>query len=162
MKPAPIPADEPDRLADLQALGILDTPREPRFDRITELVADVFDVPMVFLTMVDSGRQWFKSTFGISVEATPRDIGFCAHAICEQDAMVVPNATEDARFADNPFVAGDFHLRFYAGAPLHGPTGKSIGALALVDTEPHDLSARQVAQLKKFAALVENQICGRC
>jgi len=160
MKLAPIPADEPDRLAELNALGILDTPREPRFDRITELIADVFDVPMVFLTMVDGDRQWFKSTFGTGVEATPRSVGFCAHAICEPDAMVVPNAAEDPRFADNPFVAGDFHLCFYAGAPLHGPGGKSIGALSLVDTEPHEFSAKQVGRLKKFAALVEAEICG--
>ena len=158
MKTAPIPTDESDRLSDLQALGILDTPREPRFDKITELVADVFDVPMVFLTLVDSERQWFKSTYGIDVEATPRDVGFCAHAMLEPQPMVVPNATEDARFADNPFVTGDFHLRFYAGVPLHGPKGKEFGALALVDTEPRELSPRQLGQLEKFAAIVQSEL----
>ena len=103
MKPAPIPTDESDRLSELKALNILDTPREPRFDRITELVADVFGVPMVFLTW------WTRPTMvqvhhGINVEATPRDVGFCAHAMLEPQEMVVPNATKDARFADNPFV----------------------------------------------------------
>ena len=159
MKPAPIPTDESDRLSELKALNILDTPREPRFDKLTELVADVFDVPMVFPTLVDSDRQWFKSTCGTNVETTPRSVGFCAHAMLEPEAMVVPNATEDVRFADNPFVSGDFHLRFYAGAPLHGPKGKAIGALSLVDTEPHEFSAKQIGQLKKFAALVEAEIC---
>lgn len=79
----------------------------------------------------------------------------------EPDAMVVPNATKDARFADNPFVTGAFHLRFYAGVPLHGPRGKSIGALSLVDTKPHEFSARQIGRLKKFAALVEAEICAQ-
>ena len=158
MKPAPIPTDESDRLSELKALNILDTPREPRFDRITELVADVFGVPMVFLTLVDGDRQWFKSTYGIDVEATPRDVGFCAHAMLEPQEMVVPNATKDARFADNPFVTGEFHLRFYAGVPLHGPNGKGIGALSLVDTEPREFSPKQIGQLKKFAAIVESEI----
>jgi GAF domain-containing protein len=158
MKPAPIPADESARLSELRALNILDTPREPRFDRITELAADVFDVPMVFLTLVDGDRQWFKSTWGINVDTTPRDVGFCAHAMLEPGPMAVPDATADARFADNPFVAGDFHLRFYAGVPLHGPAGRPIGALSLVDTRPREFSARQLAQLRKFGAIVEHEI----
>lgn len=160
MKHAPIPTDESDRLSDLEALKILNTPREPRFDRITELVAEVFEVPMVFLTLVDGKRQWFKSTYGIDVEETPRDVGFCAHAILEPEAMVVPNATKDDRFADNPFVEGDFHLRFYAGVPLHGPKGKQIGALALVDTEPREFAPKQLNQLKKFATIVESELVG--
>jgi GAF domain-containing protein len=159
MKFAPIPDDESDRIADLKALNILDTAREPRFDNLTELVADVFEVPMVFLTMVDSDRQWYKSTCGIDIESTPRNVSFCAHAIVEPEAMVVPNAAEDPRFADNPFVAGDFHLRFYAGVPLHGPNGKAIGALGLVDKKPREFPAKQVGRLKKFAALMETEMC---
>lgn len=158
MKPAPIPSDELDRLAELKALNILDTPREPRFDRITELVADVFNVPMVFVTLVDGERQWFKSTYGINVDATPRAVGFCAHAMLEPQPMVVPNASQDARFADNPFVTGELHLRFYAGVPLHGPKGKGIGALSLVDIEPRELSSRQLKLLEKFAAIVESEL----
>lgn len=158
MKPAPIPIDESARLAELRALKILDTPREPRFDRLTELVADVFEVPMVFLTLVDGDRQWFKSTYGINVETTPRDVGFCAHAMLEPAPMAVRDATEDTRFADNPFVAGELHLRFYAGVPLHGPGGRPIGALSLVDTRPREFSSRQLEQLQKFAAIVEHEI----
>jgi GAF domain-containing protein len=104
MKLAPIPLDEADRIADLYALKILDTPREPGFDRITELAADIFEVPMVFVTLVDSNRQWFKSTYGISLDSTPRDVSFCSHAMLEPEAMVIPDASEDPRFADNPFV----------------------------------------------------------
>jgi len=158
MKFAPIPHDESERIADLIALNILDTPRESRFDNLTELVADVFEVPMVFLTMVDTHRQWYKSTCGIDIDSTPRNVSFCAHAILEPQAMVVSNAAEDSRFGDNPFVTGDFHLRFYAGVPLHGRSGKAIGALGLVDRQPREFSLKQLERLKKFAVLVESEI----
>jgi anti-sigma factor ChrR (cupin superfamily) len=111
MKPAPIPADDAVRVADLRALNILDTPREARFDRITDLAADVFGAKMCFINLVDADRQWFKSTCGLDgVSDTQREPGFCADAIFEPDAMVVPDATKDARFADNPFVTGEYVL----------------------------------------------------
>jgi len=155
---APIPADESERIADLNALSILGTPREPRFDNITDLVSDVLEVPMVFLTLVDRDRCWYKSTFGVEMESSPRDISFCGHTITESDVMVVPNAAEDARFVDNPNVAGDFHARFYAGVPLYGPKGKAIGALGVMDTKPRQFSEKQIGQLKKFAALFEAEM----
>ncbi len=156
MKLAPVLSDDADRVADLKALNILDTPREPRFDRLTALAADVFDVPMAFVNLVDADRQWFKSTCGLDgVSDTPRDVGFCSHAIHEPDAMIIPDASRDERFADNPFVTGDFHLRFYAGVPIRGPRGKAVGTLCLVDTKPREFSAKQLGQLKKMAAIVE-------
>ncbi len=159
MKPAPIPADDGERVADLHALNILDTKREERFDRITDLVADVFGVKMCFVNMVDARRQWFKSTCGLQgVDETPREPGFCAHAIFEPDVMIVPDATKDQRFSDNPFVTGDFGLRFYAGTVLRGPADKPVGTLCLVDTTPRDFSSRQADQLKKFAALVQAEL----
>ena len=159
MKPASIPADDAARVADLHALNILDTKREARFDRITELAADVFDVKMCFINLVDAKRQWFKSTCGLQgVDETSRELGFCAHAIFEPDVMIVPDATKDSRFSDNPFVTGDFGLRFYAGTVLHGPAGKPIGTLCLVDTAPKEFAARQAAQLKKFGALVQAEL----
>lgn len=159
MKLAPVLADEADRLADLRSLGVLDTPREPRLDRLTALAADVFDVPMVFVNLVDADRQWFKSTCGLDgVDVTPRDTGFCSHAIHEPEILLIPDASKDKRFADNPFVTGDFHLRFYAGVPIRGPKGKGIGSFCLVDTKPRELSTRQIGQLKKFAAIVEAEL----
>jgi len=125
MKLAPVLPDEAERIAELEALKILDTPREPRFDRLTSLAADVFDVPMAFVNLVASDRQWFKSTCGLDgISDTPRDVGFCSHAIHEREAMVVPDASQDLRFADNPFVTGDFHLRFYAGGADPRPEGQ--------------------------------------
>jgi len=159
MKLAPVPADEAERIVDLHALELLDTPREPRFDRLAEVVGDVFEVPRVFVTLVDTDRMWFKSTFGLSgIDEAPRAVGFCAQAILEPEALVVQDAERDERFADNPFVTGDFNLRFYAGVPIHGPNGKAVGALGLVDTKPRQFSAKQVGLLRKFAALVETQL----
>jgi hypothetical protein len=107
MKLAPVLADEAERLADLKALNILDTPREPRFDRLTDRAADVLDMPMLFVNLVEAERQWFKSTCGLDgVSDTPRDVGFCSHAIHEPELMLVPDASKDERFADNPFVTG--------------------------------------------------------
>jgi GAF domain-containing protein len=159
MKVAPIPADEVDRLADLHALHLLDTPREPRFDNIADLVADVFEVPRVFVTLVDTDRMWFKTAVGLEgIDGAPRDIGFCSRAIAESDSLVIPNAEKDARFVDNPFVTGDFHLRFYAGVPIHGPAGQPVGALGLVDTEPREFSSKDLSRLRKFATLVETEL----
>jgi GAF domain-containing protein len=159
MKPAPIPVDDGERVADLHALNILDTKREERFDRITDLVADVFGVKMCFINMVDARRQWFKSTCGLQgVDETSRELGFCAHAIFEPEVMIVPDATKDSRFSDNPFVTGEFGLRFYAGSVLRGPAGKPVGTLCLVDTTAREFSSRQADQLKKFAALVQAEL----
>jgi GAF domain-containing protein len=161
VKVAEIPTDETERMADLLALGQLDTPREPRFDLLAEAIGEVFDVPRVFVTLVDHDRMWFKSTFGLAgIDGAPRDVGFCSHAINEPTALVIPDATADERFADNPFVTGDFNLRFYAGVPVHGPTGRAVGALGLVDTRPREFSARQLSLLRRFAAVVEAQLNG--
>jgi GAF domain-containing protein len=158
MKSAPIPADEVARMADLVALQILDTPREPRFDAIAELAADVFDVPRVFVTFIDRDRMWWKSIAGFEGVEAPRELGFCSHAIVEPDVMVVPDASQDVRFADNPFVTGDFQLRFYAGVSLHGPTGQPVGALGLVDTAPRQFTDRDAARLRKFGDLLDAEL----
>lgn len=158
MKTAPIPANEAERMADLLALGLLDTPREPRFDTIADLAADVFDMPRVFVTLVDRERMWWKAISGFEGDAASRDLGFCSHAILEPDVMVVPDAAEDPRFADNPFVTGDFGLRFYAGVPIHGASGQPVGALGLVDTKPRQFSDADTSRLRKFGALLDAQL----
>ncbi|MDA8363500.1 MAG: GGDEF domain-containing protein, partial [Gammaproteobacteria bacterium] len=91
-RPAPIPAFEPERLQDLYQLKILDTAAEERFDRYTSLTADLFEVPIVLVSLVDKDRQWFKSACGLSFRETTRDLAFCAHALCEPEMLVVPNA----------------------------------------------------------------------
>ncbi|HIP79905.1 MAG TPA: GAF domain-containing protein, partial [Kiloniellaceae bacterium] len=151
----PIPFDEVQRLASLQALDILDTPPEPAFDRITRLVSRQFDVPISLISLLDPARQWFKSKVGLDVDETPREYSFCQFAIMDNQILQVPDATKDRRFADNPLVLGDPEIRFYAGAPLVTRNGFRLGTLCLIDSRPREaLSEAQQAQLRDFADLV--------
>ncbi len=156
--PAPIPADETERLADLRSLRILDTRPEERFDRITRLLSRVFRVPMAFVSLVDSDRQWFKSSCGLNVLQTPRAVSFCGHAILSDEMMVVNDALEDERFRDNPIVLGEPGIRFYAGEPLVGPGGHRIGSLCIADRVPRQLDEDQRQALREVARLVEREL----
>jgi GAF domain-containing protein len=118
MPAAALPPDEHSRLAMLEALGILDTPPEDDYDDIVAIAAASCGVPTATISLVDAHRQWFKARIGMAEPQTPRDRSFCAHAILSPgDLLVVDDAREDARFADNPLVLGG-DIRFYAGAPL--------------------------------------------
>src|SRR4051812_22692150 len=115
---APIPVDDAERLEALRSLDLLDTAPEERFDRITRVLSMVMNVPMAYISLVDSDRQWFKSSCGLNSSQTPRDISFCGHAILADEPMVIPDTAADERFCDNPLVTGDPYVRFYAGYPL--------------------------------------------
>lgn len=141
MQAAPLPDNEPARLAALYELLILDTPPEERFDKIVRFAAGEFDMPIVLVTLVDLDRQWFKARVGTQVCETGRDVSFCAHAILHDEIMVVEDALQDPRFADNPLVTGAPHIRFYAGAPLALPSGLRLGTLCLIDRRPRTLDA---------------------
>jgi GAF domain-containing protein len=160
MQAAPIPADDASRLAALYALLILDTPPEERFDKIAAFAAAEFDVPIVLVTLVDTGRQWFKARIGLPVCETGRDISFCGHAILQPEIMVVPDAREDARFADNPLVTGAPFIRFYAGAPLQLPSGERLGTLCLIDRVPRTLDALELGILSTLRDLVVLELAG--
>jgi len=133
------PDNEAARLAALYELLILDTPPEERFDKIALFAADEFDMPIVLVTLVDAERQWFKARVGTQVCETGRDVSFCSHAILHDEIMVVEDALQDPRFADNPLVTGAPHIRFYAGAPLALPSGLRLGTLCLIDRRPRTL-----------------------
>ena len=135
------PEDEAARLAALYELLILDTPPEERFDKIAQFAASEFDMPIVLITLLDVDRQWFKARVGTEVCETRRDISFCSHAVLRDDTMVVEDALQDPRFADNPLVTGAPHIRFYAGAPLALPSGLRLGTLCLIDRRPRTLDA---------------------
>ncbi|HSD77358.1 MAG TPA: GAF domain-containing protein, partial [Solirubrobacteraceae bacterium] len=111
MPAAPPARHEDSRLATLRSLGILDTPPEERFDRITRVASALFDVPVALVSLVDADRQWFKSCVGLDLPATPRAVSFCAHAILGHDTLVIPDTLEDPRVADNPFVTGEPRVR---------------------------------------------------
>lgn len=158
MLAAPTPDNEAERLVALYALLLLDTPREERFDRIVEFACAEFDMPIVLITLLDSERQWFKSSVGLSACETGRDVSFCGHAILRSEIMEVRNALEDPRFADNPLVTGAPHIRFYAGAPLILPNGYALGTLCLIDTKPRRLDDIEMAILSTLRGLVMQEL----
>ena len=154
----PTPFNEQDRLIALYHYAILDTPPEAAFERLTQLVARLFNVPIVLVSLIDKDRQWFKSCFGLDVRQTDRKLSFCAHAILSDEVMVVEDAYEDDRFRDNDLVTGSPHIRFYAGAPLRTPTGFKLGTLCVIDTAPRQLTLAEAATLTDLAAMVVDEI----
>ena len=110
------------------------------------------------VSLIDSGRQWFKSRVGIDADETPRDLAFCAHAILDNEILQVTDALEDDRFADNPLVTGDPRLRFYAGVPLTLSNGANVGTFCVLDYRPRRLDEDQLAELRRLGALVVDQL----
>lgn len=150
--------DEQARLAALHRYRILDTDPEQRFDDLTLLASQICDTPISLITLIDSDRQWFKSRVGLDVDETSRGVAFCAHAITQPGIMLVPDATDDARFRDNPFVTGEPNIRFYAGAPLVTPDGHALGTLCVIDVKPRTLSDGQLRALDALRRQVETQL----
>ena len=151
-----IPADDASRLRALRALRILDTPPDERFDRITRLAAQIFNVRTSVISLVDEKRQWFKSRHGLDASETPRSVSFCGHTILQDEVFHVPDASLDARFADNPLVVGHPNIRFYAGMPLRAPGGQALGTLCLIDTQARDFSAADRALLAELASWAQD------
>jgi ribonuclease BN (tRNA processing enzyme) len=155
---AALPPDEEERLAAVYRLGLLDTDAEERFDRHARIAAAAFGAPIALVTLIDRERQWYKAHYGFDFSETSRDMGFCSHAILQNDPLVVNDALRDDRFADNPVVIGDPHVRFYAGIPLHAADGARVGAFCIVDSKPRSLSAAQLRLLKDIARLIEEEL----
>lgn len=153
---APCAANEQERLAALRRYGILDTGAEADFDAITTLLSAICDTPIALISLVDKERQWFKSRVGLDAAETHRDLAFCAHAILQRDVMMVPDATLDQRFADNPLVLEDPKIRFYAGAPLITPDNQAIGTLCAIDMRPRTLNPNQMLALQTLSTHVVN------
>jgi PAS domain S-box-containing protein len=152
---AALPANEEARLQALYRLDVLDTPREQNFDDIAQLAMSICAVPIAVVSLVDRDRQWFKSCLGLDATETPRDLAFCAHAILSPgELLVAEDARLDPRFADNPLVTGEPHIRFYAGAPLVAKCGAALGTLCVVDYHPRQLTAVQ----KNTLRLLANQV----
>ncbi|RBO80226.1 sensor domain-containing diguanylate cyclase [Marinomonas aquiplantarum] len=158
MQTPDIPIDEELRLSNLRSLGILDTDAEERFDRVTRLAQRMFDVPIALVSLVDESRQWFKSCLGLEVRETPRDISFCGHAILGSEPFIVPDASLDQRFADNPLVTGPPNVRFYAGVPLAYGDGTKMGTLCIIDQRPHYLSEQDLEALVDLAKMAEYEL----
>ncbi len=153
-----IPHNEAQRLCALAEIQLMDTPHEDRFDRITRLVRELFDVPIAYIALVGADRQWFKSAIGLPVPETSREISFCGHTVLRNDTLIIPDTLADPRFADNPQVTGEPGIRFYVGQPLHGPGGYPVGTLCVADRKPGQLAPQCLALLRDLAALAEREL----
>ena len=142
---------EEQRVAALRSYGILDTPREDEFDEIVRVVSALCGTPISVINLIDRDRQWFKAEVGLGVRETPLPASICAHALLQPDLFIVPDTLRDARFADNPLVTGNPHLRFYAGALLETPDGLPLGTICVLDYEPRELNENQKALLRLMA-----------
>lgn len=158
MKIPDLPPDERTRLETLRALNLLDTAPEERFDRLTRLARRMFGVPISLVSLVDSDRQWFKSIQGLDATETPREISFCGHAILGDEILMVPDALEDDRFADNPLVVDAPNIRFYAGCPLKVHNGSKLGTLCIIDREPREFDEEDLGLLRDLATMAEQEI----
>ncbi|MAM89625.1 MAG: diguanylate cyclase [unclassified Hahellaceae] len=156
-KPAK-PDDEQQRLAALRASGLLDSPSEERFDRLTRLAKQLFGVETVLISLLDADRAWSKSRQGMAVCETDRDITFCGHAILTDDIFEVVDTLEDERFFDNPLVVGPPFIRFYAAASITSTSGNKLGTFCLFDSAPRRLSVEERWALRDFANSVEDEI----
>lgn len=151
---AAIPADEVARIEELKQYRILDTEPEVGYDDLVLLASQICDTPIALVSLVDARRQYFKSRVGLDATETPRDIAFCAHAILQDELMIVPDALRDGRFADNPLVTSDPNIRFYAGAPLITPKGHAMGTLCVIDRVPRTLNLAQQDALQALGRQV--------
>jgi len=158
MNQAAIKTDEPGRQAALRRYRILDTDPERAFDDLALLASHICGTPIALISLLDADRQWFKSRIGISLAETSRSVSFCTHAIKERDLYVVPDARDNAIFRDNPFVAAEDGIRFYAGAPLVTPQGYALGTLCVLDRVPRTLLPEQLEALDALRRQAEAQL----
>ncbi len=154
---ASLPSDEEERLRALRELGLLDTPAEQRFDRLTRLASRVFDVPIVMINLVDVNRLWAKSCIGLTNREHDRDGSFCATTILGDNMLVLLDTAADARFANSPLVT-DVGLRFYAGRPLRDAGDRKLGTFCLMDTKPRQFGAADQAVLEDLARIAESEM----
>lgn len=154
----PVKTNEARRLKVLWQYDVLDTVPEEVFDDLTELAARICEAPIALISLIDEDRQWFKAKVGVTLNETSRDISFCAHAIKQTDLFIIPDATLDARFANNPLVTSDPKIRFYAGAPLITPDGYALGTLCVIDKVPREMREEQKHALRVLARHVMTQL----
>lgn len=156
--PFPLARNERQRLVALERTGLLDTPPEEAFDRLTWLAAQTLETPVALMTLLAPERQWFKSRFGLDRAEVPRHWAFCNHTILQKGVFTVEDLAADPRFADNPAVKGDPAFRFYAGAPVTDGDGFVVGSLCVLDHQPRTLGERETQTLLALAGLASDEV----
>ena len=157
MKAPATPENEIDRLNALRESGLLEIDSSPAFDRLTRLAKRFFQVPLAMVNLIDEHTLIVKSADGQAPDSVPRNISFCGHTILTEAPLIVGDMLQDDRFADNPLVAGEPRVRFYAGFPLRLRNGASVGSLCLIDYAPREFSATDLAVLGDLGALAEDE-----
>lgn len=155
----PVPLNESERLIRIDELCLLESSSDPVFDRIVEMAATTFGVPIALVSILDEHHQFFRAKVGLPMRQTPRRDSFCAYAVFADAPFQVTDALSDHRFAENPLVTGEPHIRFYAGVPLTTSDGLGLGSVCIIDTKPRPpLDARQLLLLQHFAELAMQRI----
>jgi signal transduction histidine kinase len=149
---------EKERLNALYSYAVMDTEQEVELNNIVLLASQICNTPVSLITLLDSNRQWFKAKVGIDVNETHRNISFCTHAIERSEVMVVPDATKDIRFSENPLVTGFPFIKFYAGAPLITPGGHALGTLCVIDQKVRELTPEQLFAMQTLSQQVVSQL----
>lgn len=142
------------RIEALKRYKVLDTPVDGCYDEITSLASKIFDVPIAIITLVDTDRIWFKSSYGIDIEEITRDPGLCSSAIMSNQVYIVENARVDPRTMANPLVAGVMGLQFYAAAPLTSSDGYNLGTICILDKNPRILNGKEASILLHLSRIV--------
>ncbi len=154
----PLATSEKERLNSLHDLQLLDTQAAEMFDRVTSLASVLFHSEFAVISLIDETRQWFLSRQGLDLEETPRDHAFCSVTVALECELDVPDASLDERFADNPLVTGEPHIRSYLGYPVRCPDGHIIGTLAVIDPAPRKFAGLRRKKLAVLAGEVEDLI----
>jgi adenylate cyclase len=156
----PVPNNEPQRLAALHAVDILDTAPEIAYDEIAELAAQICGCPVAYIGFIDDDRRWLKAKYGLppQIIEAPREAAVCSTTICGTEVLVVPDMTQDRRFDHSPMVVGDPHCRFYCGMPLITDEGYALGTLCVMDFEPRQLSFEQIESMRRLSRQVLTQL----
>ncbi|MBI3437654.1 MAG: GAF domain-containing protein [Proteobacteria bacterium] len=158
MPATPTPQNEKHRIDVLCAAALLDTGPEFFFEEAVEAVLAISGVPMAAVSLVDEGRQWFKTSRGLGVSETPRDCAFCSYTILGDEPLIVANARDDERFFDSALVTGEPRVMAYAGAPIVVESGARIGAVCLIDTKPREWSPVHINLLCEVTRLVSRYV----
>jgi class 3 adenylate cyclase len=159
MLKAPIPTNESDRLAALRRYEILDTDAEEVFDELTRLASAILQMPMSLISIVDDSRNWIKSGVGVDAgTAMGREFAFCAHAVAQDEMLVVPDLTADERFSGHPLTGPEAGMRFYAGQQLRTSDGQNIGTLCVLDNRPRQLTGQERETLRILGRQVMSQL----
>lgn len=146
---------EAQRLAELQALQVLDSVSDALFDEITDHLVSFYQVPMALVGLMTAEKLWFKSSVGFEVSEVPRELTICHHTIRASSLNVIHDA-RDSQFACNPLVE-HFGLKFYAAAPILTRDGYALGVVCIVDRKPRQFKEKQLSLLSTYARIASRQ-----